>query len=85
MIHSLNSHLKNGTPHSRYFNDELGVPNFLLKTEQMFAMQRDVLYNTNMEKDMFTIKENELSYGRGYVYSLQYRLVCGIRRIVQLP
>ena len=30
--------LKNGTPHSRYFSDELGVPNFLLKTEQMFAM-----------------------------------------------
>ena len=24
--------------HSRYFSDELGVPNFLLKTEQMFAM-----------------------------------------------
>ena len=21
--------LKNGTPHSRYFSDELGVPNFL--------------------------------------------------------
>jgi len=28
-----------------------------------------------MEKDIFTIKENELSYGRGYVYSLQYHLV----------
>ena len=36
----------------------------------MFAIQRDVLYNTNMKKDMFAIKENELSYGRGYVYSL---------------
>ena len=77
--------LKNGTPHSRYFSDELGVPNFLLKPEQMFVIQRDVLYNTNMKKDMFTIKENELSYGRGYVYSLQYHLVCGIHRIVQLP
>ena len=22
-------HLKNGTPHSRYFSDELGAPNFL--------------------------------------------------------
>ena len=33
------------------------------------------MYNTNMKKDMFTIKENELSYGRGYVYSLQYHLV----------
>ena len=51
----------------------------------MFAIQRDVLYNTNMKKDMFAIKKNELSYGIGYVYSLQYRLVCGIRRIVQLP
>ena len=26
--------LKNGTPHSRYFSDELGVPNFLINTEQ---------------------------------------------------
>ena len=25
----LGFHLKNGTPHSRYFSDELGVPNFL--------------------------------------------------------
>ncbi len=23
--------LKNGTPHSRYFSDELGVPNLLVK------------------------------------------------------
>ena len=51
----------------------------------MFAIQRDVLYNTNMKKDMFAVKKSELSYGRGYVYSLQYRLVCGMRRIVQLP
>ena len=28
-----------------------------------------------MEKDIFTIKENSLSYGRGYGYSLQYDLV----------
>ena len=28
-----------------------------------------------MEKDIFTIKEKSLSYGRGYVYSLQYHLV----------
>ena len=54
--------MKNGTPHSRYFNDELGVPNFLLKTEQMFVIQRDVLYNTNMKKDMFAIKKNEDMY-----------------------
>ena len=42
--------LKNGTPHSRYFSDELGVPIILIDTEQMFVIQRDVLYNTNMEK-----------------------------------
>ena len=34
----LGFHLKNGTPHSRYFSDELGVPNFLINTEQMFAI-----------------------------------------------
>ena len=28
-----------------------------------------------MEKDIFNINKNELSYGRGYVYSLQYYLV----------
>ena len=28
-----------------------------------------------MEKDIFTIRESALSYGRGYVYSLQYHLV----------
>ena len=28
-----------------------------------------------MGKDMFTINKNDLSYGRGYVYSLQYHLV----------
>ena len=67
--------MKNGTPHSRYFSDELGVPNFLLKTEQMFAVK----------KDMFAVKKSELSYGRGFVYSLQYHLVCGIHRIAQLP
>ena len=67
--------MKNGTPHSRYFSDELGVPNFLINTEQMFAIQRNIWYNINMEKDIFTIKENTLSYGRGYVYSLQYHLV----------
>ena len=30
--------IENCASHSRYFSDELGVPNFLLKTEQMFAM-----------------------------------------------
>ena len=28
-----------------------------------------------MEKDIFNINQNELTYGRGYVYSLQYQLV----------
>ena len=28
-----------------------------------------------MEKDIFNINRNELTYGRGYVYSLQYHLV----------
>ena len=28
-----------------------------------------------MEKDIFTITGNALSYDRGYVYSLQYHLV----------
>ena len=32
-------------------------------------------YNKNMGKDIFAIKENALSYGRGYVYSLQYHLI----------
>lgn len=62
--------LKKGTPHSRYFSDELGVPNFLINTEHMFAISGNIWYNINIEKDIFTIKENTLSYGRGYVYSL---------------
>ena len=28
-----------------------------------------------MGKDIFNIDKNKLSYGRGYVYSLQYHLV----------
>ena len=41
-------YLKNGTPHSRYFSDELGVPIILIDTEQMFALQRDAWYNINV-------------------------------------
>ena len=67
--------MKNGTPHSRYFSDELGVPIFLQDTELVFAIYRNIWYHLNMEKEIFTIKENTLSYGRGYVYSLQYHLV----------
>ena len=50
--------LKNGTPHSRYFSDELGVPNFLLKTEQMFALQRDAWYNINVNIVYYLRKKN---------------------------
>ena len=28
-----------------------------------------------MEKDIYFINENKLTYGRGYVYSLQYHIV----------
>ena len=34
-----------------------------------------IWYNIYMEKDIFNIDKNKLSYGRGYVYSLQYHLV----------
>ena len=37
-INTTSCYLKNGTPHSRYFSDELGVPNFLINTERMFAI-----------------------------------------------
>ena len=32
--------LKNGTPHSRYFSDELGVPIILIDTEQVFCLAK---------------------------------------------
>ena len=68
--------LKNGTPHSRYFSDENAVCQiFYQDTELVFAKCGGIWYNINMEKDIFTIKRNTLSYGRGYVYSLQYHLV----------
>ena len=35
----------------------------------------NIWYTINMDKNIFTIRENDLSYGRGYVYSLQYHLV----------
>ena len=37
--------LKNGTPHSRYFSDELGVPNFLQNTERVFVICGNIWYN----------------------------------------
>ena len=41
----------------------------------MFVNFSCVWYNKNMEKNIFNINNNGLSYGRGYVYSLQYHLV----------
>ena len=41
----------------------------------MFVNSIYIWYNKNMDKNMFNINNNELSYGRGYVYSLQYHLV----------
>ena len=50
--------LKNGTPHSRYFSDELGVPIILIDTEQVFALQRDAWYNINVNIVYYLRKKN---------------------------
>ena len=50
--------LKNGTPHSRYFSDELGVPIILIDTEQMFALQSDAWYNINVNIVYYLRKKN---------------------------
>lgn len=34
-----------------------------------------IWYNIIMDKSIYNIKENDLTYGRGYVYSLQYHIV----------
>ena len=39
------------------------------------ALTANIWYNTIMDKDIYNIKENRLTYGRGYVYSLQYHIV----------
>ena len=67
--------IENCTSHSRYFSDELDAQNFYQKEEQMFDIFLCIWYTIFMKKDMFTINKNGLSYGRGYVYSLQYHLV----------
>lgn len=41
----------------------------------MFVNSICIWYNKNMDKNMFNINNNELSYGREYVYSLQYHMV----------
>ena len=45
--------LKNGTPHSRYFSDELGVPNFLIKTQNKCLLLRKM--NFHMVEDMYIL------------------------------
>ena len=35
----------------------------------------NIWYYNHMDKDMFVIRDNDLTHGRGYVYSLQYHLV----------
>ena len=67
--------IENCASHSRYFSDELDAQNFYQKEEQMFDVFLCIWYTIFMKKDMFTINKNGLSYGRGYVYSLQYHLV----------
>ena len=67
--------IENCASHSRYFSDELDAQNFYQKEEQMFDIFLCIWYTIFMKKDMFTINKNGLSYGRGYVYSLQYHLV----------
>ncbi len=39
------------------------------------AFKKNIWYNQNMDKNIYNIKENDLTYGRGYVYSLQYHIV----------
>ena len=34
-----------------------------------------VWYNINMQEIIYNIRKNDLTYGRGYVYSLQYHIV----------
>ena len=43
---------------ARYFSDELGVPIILIDTEQMFALQRDVWYNINVNIVYYLRKKN---------------------------
>jgi len=38
-----------------------------------------------MEKEIFNINQNELTYGRGYVYSLGSSFICDENLILRLP
>ena len=80
------SHKKLSTISTRYnwitahrilvtFSDELDAQIFLLNNRTNVYINQYIWYNIYMEKDIFNIDKNKLSYGRGYVYSLQYHLV----------
>ena len=57
------------------FSDELDAQIFLQNNRTNVYINQYIWYNIYMEKDIFNIDKNKLSYGRGYVYSLQYHLV----------
>ena len=57
------------------FSDELDAQIFLLNNRTNVYINQYIWYNIYMGKDIFNIDKNKLSYGRGYVYSLQYHLV----------
>ena len=67
--------LNNCASHSRYFSDELDAQIFYIKYRTNVYYGDYIWYNIYMIKNIFNINKNELSYGRGYVYSLQYHLV----------
>ena len=41
----------------------------------MVAFSLHLWYNAYMDKDIYSINDSKLTYGRGYVYSLQYHIV----------
>ena len=53
-------------------SDELDAQIFLLNNRTNVYINQYIWYNIYMEKDIFNIDKNKLSYGREYVYSLQY-------------
>ena len=77
----LGFHLKNGTPHSRYFSDELGVPIILTDTEQMFALQRDAWYNINVNIVYYLRKKNYFRRKKKCVFfTVSFCTVCEISK-----
>ena len=73
--------LKNGTPHSRYFSDELGVPIILIDTEQMFALQRDAWYNINVNIVYYLRKKNYFRRKKKCVFfTVSFCTVCEISK-----